>query len=193
MTALICLSSIGLLSCANETKVSDAGNEKLTQVKLNLDAQKQLKIYSEVALVNFDFAKWVNIQLNKDPDLIYSLLRSNNVYDQIAKACILSGDLTFKEIVAHYVYKFEPTEQTKSCLMKEIKKPIKYRLLGQSYLVPMGEQKNIELENKLNQIFEQADKKGVFTVEDYLNIASLLHDDRNKESAKAKPEIKEPA
>lgn len=193
ITALICLSSIGLFSCSNESKVSEAEKEKPSQVKPNLEAEKQLKIYTEAALIDMDFAKWVNVQLNKDPDLVYSLLGKNSIYTQIAHACILSGDLRFKEVVAPHIYKFEPTEQIKSCLLKEIKKPTKYQILGQSFLVPVGAIKNIELDNKLKQIFEQADKKGIFTVEDYMNIASLLFEDIHKKSANAEPEIKKPA
>lgn len=175
ITALVCLSTIGLFSCTDELK-----KEELTQVKPSSEAQKQLKIYEDDTLLDTDFSKWVNKELNKDPDLIYSLMGKNNVYNQIAKACILSGDLTFKEVVPPHIYKFEPTEQSKTCLMREVKKPISYKLLGQSFLVPLGNKKDIELEMKLNQIFEQADKKGIFTVEDYLNIASLIHGERNK-------------
>lgn len=193
ITALVCLSSLGLFSCTNDTQNSKAESEKPSQVKVNSEVQKQIKIYDEGTLVDIYFAKWVNSELKKNPDLAYSLVGKRNIYGQIAKSCILSGDLSFKELVPQQVYEFVPTEQTKACLMKEIKKPISFKLLGQSFLVPLYGTDDIQLENKLNQIFEQADKKGVFTVEDYLNIESLLQDNLNKKTAEPSPPIKKPA
>jgi hypothetical protein len=175
ITALVCLSTVTLFSCSNDLK-----KVKYVQAKPSAEAQKQLKIYHEGVLIDIDFAKWVNTELHKNPDLTYSLIGNNNVYSQIAKACILSGDLTFKEVLAPHIYKFEPTKQTKACLMREVKKPISYKLLSQSFLVPLGNKKDMELEMKLNQIYEQADKMGIFTVEDYLNIASLIQGETNE-------------
>jgi len=192
ITALVCLSTVTLFSCSNDLK-----KETSVQAKPSAEAQKQLKIYEDDPLLDNDFSKWVNKELNKDPDLVYSLMGENNIYDQIAKACILSGDLTFKEVVPPHIYKFEPTEKVKSCLMIEVKKPISYKILAQSYLVPIDNKEDKVPNVKLNQIFAEAEKKGTFTVEDYFNAASIIHDDKSKFikklEKKEKSENKEPA
>lgn len=166
------------LSCAMLIACSNESNKAVTTE----EAQQNFEIFNQVS-ISFRFTEEVNKLLNYNPDLAYFVTAKNNVYTQIAKGCIATGAMNFTEI-APKLYKLEITEKLKECIRDESKKPIGYQILAESYLNILNHDEKPSIQSKLKVIYDEADKKQVFTVSDYINVLSIVEHDMQKPCTK---------
>ena len=179
LTALLCLSTITITACDNQRKVTTHTAEPSKEVKKNLE------IYESNISLNYKFTDLVNATFNRDPNIYFSQNHDDNVFDQIAVGCIKSGDLTFSEIIPEQLYKFEPSEKLKECIVAQGEKPISHKTLARSFLVvvPPNDHETARTEKaneEISKILEQADIDGKLSINAYFDAVSILHEEKER-------------
>lgn len=181
LTALLCLSTITITACDNQRKVTTQTHT----AEPSKEVKKNLEIYESNISLNNKFTDLVNATFNRDPNIYFSQLHDDNVYDQIAVGCIKSGDLTFSEIIPEQLYKFEPSEKLKECIVAQGEKPISYKTLARSFLVvvPPNDHEKASAKKaneEISKILEQADIDGKLSINAYFDAVSILHEEKER-------------